>query len=1371
MGGRRRISIDGTLGRVNVLVILILIISSFPILGSNEVTGSENTWIEEEPQMGDWNTYFQHPNEVAPLSSRSRMMFREQSNEMVFFMFKFYEGVQVWSYFIDNTTWIHWETNGAGIDHNIEMTSFVSNKESSKAYFFGGYSGFGGAQYFSDLNIFHYDNKTWTVADPTDGPGPRYGSSITFVDATDSLLIFGGYQKSGSSSGYSNEIWKFNEIDGWGQFTVNGPAPEVRAFSTMCTDPTDERSYIALGEGYSGHLKDLWQFNITDSEWYNIQNDMNIQTDRVHIMQYREDMDDLILVMGMMEDHYSPIPVNLSYAISIDGQGVVNLSLPRKMGPMVPFCYDLNEAGDKIVIAGGSSGFEMWSLDLSSLTVEEIPGSIMWSTEESFTGFDPDNGGRLYVLEQFAIGYGMYIPRYERWTFGYFSIPEKIWYTKYIDPETGPDNASGMAGCYDPVDNKFYLFGGGVELDTSWDPDLESFDGFWSFDVDTEEWVHIAESTLPGPRGWSEMVIDYRNGDIYIIGQREKGQSRVNGTLFKYDISELTWEAINGAPDDFLTYEARLVQDPKENGLYLYNGRNNELWFFHYHNKTWEKYIDVNTQGWYIDNPGLAVDPKTEEVTFYGKDLGKVLTWRPGWESWKVAWDGISFPLPNLGFHFNEDTETIWAWSLGSIAVREFKPISRTSVDSIKILDPEGKETDEVFAFNGNYTMKVSGTMDDPAVNHSGARLNISWGDEKGSILIDEWGGRPKIYGILPIQIPFMMVDLNIDGNDWWFEIPFALKIGAPDNQSFNLTATPIIEIGAGDDLTIIDLFTTHTGLDLGEFDIETEWLGEVQEGDWIPKGDNIYLKNISLEYKGFPGLHPRNNTIRIYFNYGTRHEGRWDYIQGETGEIMIQIEGYDDQRLEFNITVTDTSNNEIMRTSRYFFLDATPPPGINNLRVHADSYNDNNYYDDDHEVFVTWTLVDDPGSGLMEYRYCLDKFDSQPYNITYGFFSLNITEVGKHRIWLWAIDKLGLPGNADMFDFWIDTEPVEFLYLDLQPGVLFNASGNTHDLIVWVRDDVSGVGMIQYRQTVSDGVFSEWMDVTQRGPSNLNTSIILNLQLGMNYTNQIQFRAEDLSRNGVVESGIFQINGMDPNAIALKLLDPPNFDYAYGSVLLRWKMTPSTVVGAHFKVHMISPDGSDLVYETDNTYFTANIEMEGTWRWSIEVVIVGYSFTSDVRAFRSISTEMDISIPTKIAIEKGNDIVIPVVLRNDLDIELGMEITKEDGEPVVVEGLGNHDLGPSENLTVNLMVNTSFLNVGIYPLHLMITDDFGRTSDHSIILEIELDDETIRSGPKKSDTLFWLLVILSAIVIMIGVGVTVFFFYSKTSAEEGMEE
>jgi hypothetical protein len=121
----------------------------------------------------------------------------------------------------------------------------------------------------------------------TNAPGCRY-MSASFTDAGGNFWLFGGNGYAASSSGYLNDLWKYNPVtDKWtwmsgsnlpgqsGNYGTQGlesetNIPGARIGAVTWTDPS---GYLWLFGGYGraassyGCLNDLWKFNTATGKW------------------------------------------------------------------------------------------------------------------------------------------------------------------------------------------------------------------------------------------------------------------------------------------------------------------------------------------------------------------------------------------------------------------------------------------------------------------------------------------------------------------------------------------------------------------------------------------------------------------------------------------------------------------------------------------------------------------------------------------------------------------------------------------------------------------------------------------------------------------------------------------------------------------------------------------------------------------------------------------------------------------------------------------------------------------------------------------------------------------------------------------------
>ncbi|MBK8595219.1 MAG: hypothetical protein IPN83_06430 [Holophagales bacterium] len=170
---------------------------------------------------------------------------------------------------------------------------------------------FGGSasQYFNDLWKWDGSNWTWVsgsevgnqagtygtkgVAAPGNVPGAR-AQAQSWTDAGGNLWLFGGYGRAATSSGYLNDLWKWDgtnwtwvggsaEAGQAGTYGTKGIAapenvPGARSRAVSWTDASGNfwlfGGLCPLGQG-AGYLNDLWKWDGTNWTWVSGSNEMN----------------------------------------------------------------------------------------------------------------------------------------------------------------------------------------------------------------------------------------------------------------------------------------------------------------------------------------------------------------------------------------------------------------------------------------------------------------------------------------------------------------------------------------------------------------------------------------------------------------------------------------------------------------------------------------------------------------------------------------------------------------------------------------------------------------------------------------------------------------------------------------------------------------------------------------------------------------------------------------------------------------------------------------------------------------------------------------------------------------------------------------
>lgn len=235
----------------------------------------------------------------------------------------------------------------------------------------------------------------------------------------------------------------------------------------------------------------------------------------------------------------------------------------------------------------------------------------------------------------------------------------------------------------------------------------------------------------------------------------------------------------------------------------------------------------------------------------------------------------------------------------------------------------------------------------------------------------------------------------------------------------------------------------------------------------------------------------------------------------------------------EFTIRLMNISEDRFLDTFEVILLtvDTTVPPAPLSVLIHADSFNDKNTEsDNDDIVYITWSRVNDLGSGVVKYRIHTSYETSNTEGISFvddkgNEFIWNGTEHGELKIYVWAEDEVGHAGLPAAASIFIDKEDPTL------PAMTFIPQGqwiNTLTPIcsIWGFDEGVGISGESIEYSIStNGTenFEEWISAeVYRDGSNLEIKVTPRLVESQN--NWIRFRAKDGAGNGYVMSKNFNL-------------------------------------------------------------------------------------------------------------------------------------------------------------------------------------------------------------------------------------------------------
>jgi len=105
-----------------------------------------------------------------------------------------------------------------------------------------------------------WDGTTWTKQQPTTAPSPRTGAAMVYDTATGQLLLFGGSRHPFTGGGYLGDTWTWDGTT-WTQLHP-ATSPPPRDTHSLVYDPASQTA-ILFG-GYNGErLSDTWSWDGT----------------------------------------------------------------------------------------------------------------------------------------------------------------------------------------------------------------------------------------------------------------------------------------------------------------------------------------------------------------------------------------------------------------------------------------------------------------------------------------------------------------------------------------------------------------------------------------------------------------------------------------------------------------------------------------------------------------------------------------------------------------------------------------------------------------------------------------------------------------------------------------------------------------------------------------------------------------------------------------------------------------------------------------------------------------------------------------------------------------------------------------------------
>ena len=177
------------------------------LFGGYNVAGPylyEDTWAYDY-NSDTWTEM--KPSTSPPGRNYQAMAYDDKADRVLMYGGSDFDGphLSLWAYDFNTNTWQERppsEPYPSGREYNV----MVYDAESDRTLTFGGdFSGIAGSEIWS----YDYNTNTWTMFEPSNGPGYRSRHALVYSPATDRLILFGG-QIEHTLFKYSNETWTYD---------------------------------------------------------------------------------------------------------------------------------------------------------------------------------------------------------------------------------------------------------------------------------------------------------------------------------------------------------------------------------------------------------------------------------------------------------------------------------------------------------------------------------------------------------------------------------------------------------------------------------------------------------------------------------------------------------------------------------------------------------------------------------------------------------------------------------------------------------------------------------------------------------------------------------------------------------------------------------------------------------------------------------------------------------------------------------------------------------------------------------------------------------------------------------------------------------
>lgn len=1087
-----------------------------------------------------------------------------------------------------------------------------------KLYIYGGYAGGSEA---NDLWEFNFTSMDWTRINsgvfpeilPDNSDARRIWAPMVADPVGQKLYIHMGQGDDTNNEDNLSGFWTLDLTNPAGapvrirDGTQDGMVE--RYTHDMCIDPDNRKIYLYGGyNDIQGYLNEMWVYDIISNTWAPIPLHPDLSVIYGARMFYRPADGTVNLWGGRLGGSSYENTRLWSYDTGLSSWENTTFADPPN-GRLMYHNHYSPDADRFVAFAGRYYGQPSRYRDLNYLDL----GTMNWTQfDNEYLPSSTTNGIFAYNDALRRIYYIGPNDGYYNGTeyLDYFDLATDKWYGPFYNQgENLPNGRSNAGICYDEANNTVYLYGGGYTTGPWDNRQYHDLADFYKLDLDTYNWEEVFPAAFPGERQGFNMEFNPVDGKVYFYGgynhPTTASDIEIVNDFWKYDpqleiFSQITLTGTNPGG----RRGAALCIVEESNTLYLFGGEENtspnpterrDLWKYDIGSGVWTKLAQVSSSRISAE---LDYDPLTKELLLTGGGTDDIYRYRILEDAWYL-W----YPQPNPGTLSNghasvfipEDRDL---WVYGGGAKSGIWKIGIPPRLAIQTATFENAENDEdlAYAMYKSYTfksrIKVVNAEDDLdkitfELPHKSGNFRLIYNRTEDAAGREAWTELDNNdYATLtsPPTVSWNGLFATFSF-DLMFHWNWSHKTNAIDRL---LKVKAYGNVVDGDELVVRDFLRVRNYLEfIGDLSLHGAVQGELESGDWVQFGELITVSGLKIVYQGTTDVFPPSGSydLELYFNKDLN--STITLAPGETINFTVpaaEAEYIKDKSVyDLNISGINEEIGEGPKVSWKLNFDGDAPGAPPGLMFHADDFDDQRIlYDDDLDVYVTWSPSNEEDSGVKTYYWSYDNNEGtrigDPLNVTE--IQLTLPQTGINTIYVWAEDYVGNIGLAAEASILIDDQGIDFTII----------SPNLNETIPYTSveieinmTDIGGSKIIpetvQYRYTFNGQADEMWIgsdpweylpDLWGQGPQDtLQFSVNIGvdtIKLSDSDENFIQIRARD-GAGAMYLSSVYNIK-VDtslrfPEVTLLSPEDGATFDDAE-DVLLQWEVDffePSDVI------------------------------------------------------------------------------------------------------------------------------------------------------------------------------------------------------------------